>query len=75
MTRQKKTPRQRAQETLAAAERRVVRLENERAKAQIAVNKIKAAYTEAEARLDYARKDPALAKPATSTNNTGGTTA
>lgn len=60
MTRQTKTPRQRAEETLGVAQRRVDRLtaavEHQRAVLQVYETEL----DEAKARLDYARRDPAL---------------
>lgn len=77
MTRQQKTPRQRAEETLAAAKRRVTRIEKQTAAAQATYAALVTELAEAEARLDYAHQDPALKQSPTtsSTTNQAGATA
>lgn len=77
MSRQQKTPRQRAEEALAVAQRRVERLTTQRDKAQSALSAVATELDEAKARLDYARKDPALPRttdPLDPTISPGGTT-
>lgn len=75
--RRHKTPRQRAEEALGVAQRRVDNLDKQRKRLQGQVNQIVSELEEAKARLDYAKKDPALA-PATTrpgTTNPAGDTA
>jgi septation ring formation regulator EzrA len=72
LSRQQKTPRQRAEETLAAAKRRVARLEKQTKAAEQAYSALVAELAQAEARLDYAHQDPAL-KQGTSTTTSSTT--
>jgi hypothetical protein len=60
MTRQQKTPRQRAEETLAVAQRRRDRLVNQAIQLHKQMKALDAELEEAERRLEYAGKDPAL---------------
>lgn len=60
MTRQTKTPLQRAEETLAAAQRRVVRARERRDTAKGTLADLELDLLEAERRLRYAEADPAL---------------
>jgi hypothetical protein len=55
-----KTPRQRAEEALGVAERRVERLTAERAKHQGEVNRIVGELADAEMRRDYLAQSPDL---------------
>lgn len=65
MTRQRKTPRQRAEEALAIAERKVDRLTADRDKHRTALNTIQADLEDATRRRDYLAKNPDLpAQPA-----------
>lgn len=66
--RQTKTPRQRAEEALAVAQRRVDSLDKQRKRLQGQVNQVVGDLEEAQARLAYVKQDPALNQP-------GGTTA
>lgn len=77
MTRRTKTPRERAEETLGIAQRRVDRARTALEKASAAQLAAEAELRDARARLTYAQQDPALANPATSTTDrtSGGTTA
>jgi hypothetical protein len=77
MTRQTKTPRQRAEDTLAAAQRRYTRAIKTRDKASEAAAHAELEVGDAQARLNYAKQDPALANPADPLDPTiapGGTT-
>ena len=60
MTRQKKTPKQRAEEALAVAERKVAQLKTERDKAQSTLLNLEAELGDAVVRRDYLKQDPAL---------------
>jgi hypothetical protein len=60
MSRQQKTPRQRAEETLAVAQRKRDRLVNQAIQLHKQTKALDAELEEAERRLDYAEKDPAL---------------
>lgn len=60
MSRQRKTPRQRAEEALAVAERKVTRLKKDRAKHQGALNRTTTELDEAVVRRDYLAKHPDL---------------
>lgn len=71
MTRQTKTPRQRAEETLAVAQRRHARLVTEAIRLKKKTDALDRELAEAEARLTYAQQDPALNNATTP----GGTTA
>jgi multidrug efflux pump subunit AcrA (membrane-fusion protein) len=70
--RQTKTPRQRAEETLDAAKRRWKRASDAQLKAAAALRAADTELEEANARLDYAKQDPALATPANTTTPTPG---
>lgn len=72
--RQAKTPRQRAEDQLGVAQRRVDALTKQRAKAQGALNRIVHDLEEAQARLDYVKQDPALPARTPDTSSPGGTT-
>ena len=61
MTRQRWTPRQRAEETLARATRRLTKAGNTRDAAKAALTAAEAEYDDAVRRRDYAASDPALA--------------
>lgn len=69
MTRQTKTPRQRAEETLGIARRRVDRLTKQVKNTQDELEALEYDLDQAQQRLTYAQQDPAL------TNTPGGTTA
>lgn len=58
--RQPKTPRQRAEEALGVANRRVVTLEQKLSKAKDAVTSVEVELGEARRRLTYVTADPAL---------------
>lgn len=82
--RQQKTPRQRAEETLAVAQRKRDRLHKEARKRRGELEALDREFRDAEARLAYAKADPALKTDSTnqtqtvktgSTATTGGTTA
>lgn len=60
MTRQTKTPRQRAEEALAAAQRRRKRIADKLTTARAQVTTLQTELDEANRRLDYAQADPAL---------------
>ncbi|SFI85912.1 hypothetical protein [Nocardioides psychrotolerans] len=68
MTRQSKTPHQRAEEALGVAQRRVERIDQALAHQRSLLATYEADLADAQARLDYARQDPAL--PTTSTGAT-----
>lgn len=72
MARQKKTPRQRAEEQLAVADRKVTRLRKERDKHQGELNRIVSELEAETARRDYLAQHPDLKQPST-TNPTGDT--
>jgi hypothetical protein len=63
MTRQSKTPQQRAEEALAVAQRRVAKAERAVAATHAAWEAAKTVLDEAVVRLDYAAEDPALPTP------------
>lgn len=65
--RRKKTARQRAEETLGIAERRVTKLQKQHQHAEAAARAIADELDEAQTRLAYARQDPALAEGSTTT--------
>ncbi len=65
MTRQTKTPRQRAEEDLAVANRKVIRLDREIDKLTAALVVARRAQTEAIALRDHAQSHPALQTPST----------
>lgn len=75
--RQRKTPQQRAEETLAVAKRRVTRLDQQAREAHDTWQALVDELREAEARLDYAHQDPALQGSTTPSrpDQTGDTTA
>ena len=60
MTRRLRTPRERAEEALAVADRKVARLSAERDKLQGTLSEITQARAEAVRRRDYLAQDPAL---------------
>lgn len=60
MTRTSKTPKQRAQEALGVAQRRVERITQALNHQRSLVATYEADLADAQARLDYARQDPAL---------------
>lgn len=70
--RQRKTPRQRAEETLGVAQRRVTTLDKQAKRLQDELEAVEHELADAKARLDYAKKDPALTTPAS--GQTGATT-
>lgn len=65
-----KTPRERAEETLARAKRRAEKAKTAKAAAQSALNNALAELQDAELRLAYAAKDPALYMATTGTTTT-----
>lgn len=76
MTRQSKTPRQRAEEQLATAERAVTRLTRKYEHDSGALTLLHAELRDAERRRDYLAKNPDLPQqPDTDTNPTGAHTA
>ena len=60
MTRQRKSPRQRAEEALGIAQRKVKRLDDAITKAERELAALKAERVEAAQRLEYVQSDPAL---------------
>lgn len=62
MTRQAKTPGQRAQEALGIAQRRVSRIETDQKKAKAALELLQKEYAQAVARRDYLAQNPDLPK-------------
>jgi hypothetical protein len=58
--RRQRTPRERAEERLGIEQRRVAKLDKAIAKAELEVTALKAERTEAQERLEYAQRDPAL---------------
>lgn len=60
MTRQVKTAKQRAEEVLGVAERRVEKLAEAEKAAQAALDEIRGDLTQAQKRFDYVKQDPAL---------------
>lgn len=60
MTRQAKTPGQRAQEALGIAQRRVSRIETDQKKAKAALELLQKEYAQAVARRDYLAQNPDL---------------
>lgn len=76
MTRQRKTPAQRAEEALGVAQRRVDRLVKQTTDARADLEALEQELAEAEARLTYVKADPALKHRQIRTTTTpGGTTA
>lgn len=78
MTRQQKTPRQRAEEALGVAQRKRDALHKRAQQSRKELEVLDKELAEANDRLDYAKKDPALAPAATptpSTTNQAGDTA
>jgi len=75
--RQRKTPKQRAEETLATAQRIRDRLARQLIRTQKQLDQVAHDLEEADARLDYAKQDPALKGNNTAQPDThpGGTTA
>lgn len=74
--RQRKTPRQRAEENLGLAKRRRDRLHQEAQRRRKDLEELDRELRDAEARLDYAKKDPALEQGTSTSHDTlGGTTA
>lgn len=63
MTRQTKTPKERAEEDLAAANRKVVRLERELDNLKLQAARKSLAFTEALALRDFLKNHPALRPP------------
>lgn len=63
MTRQAKTPAQRAQEALGIAQRRVSRIETDQKKAKAALELLQKEYAQAVARRDYLAQNPDLPEP------------
>lgn len=63
MTRQAKTPAQRAQEVLGIAQRRVSRIETDQKKAKAALELLQKEYAQAVARRDYLAQNPDLPAP------------
>lgn len=75
ITRTQKTPRQRAQEALAVAERKVKRLETEKAKHDAALTDVSNQLGAARKRRDYLAQDPDLPQqPVQRTRTPGATT-
>jgi hypothetical protein len=72
--RQRKTPQQRAEETLATAQRIRDRLHKQARKARAELEALDRELAGAEARLDYAKKNPDLPKTPSTTSTTTGTT-
>lgn len=74
--RQHKTARQRAEEALGVAQRRVDRLTKEKARRQGDLNKVVTELEQAAQRLAYAKRDPALPEqPTTGRTDQSGDTA
>lgn len=75
--RRQKTPRERAGEALGVAQRRVDGLDKHRKRLQGQINQIVRDLEEAQARLNYAKQDPALppaaGRPSTTSNQSGDT--
>lgn len=71
MTRQAKTPRQRAEEALAVAERQVERLTQQWTKARDEFERLRDEHAAAIARRDHLRGHPDLRNTPTSTNQAG----
>lgn len=71
MTRQQKTPAQRAQEALDVEERRVKHLAAQHKKAQAKATEYQDELEAATARRDFLRKHPDLPKKTTTTTGTG----
>lgn len=67
MTRQTKTPRQRAEEAVGVARRKHDQIKKKRDQLRTQLATAETDLTEAEGRLDYAMRDPAL-PPTTSTS-------
>jgi hypothetical protein len=75
VTRQQKTPQQRAEEQLGVAQRKVANLERIVSKHTKALRGAEADLKEARERLDYYAADPALKGTSTTSTQPGGTTA
>lgn len=77
--RRQKTPRERAEEALGVAQRRRDLLHKQARKRRQELEALDRELREAEARLDYAKKDPALppaaGRPSTTSNQSGDKTA
>lgn len=71
--RQKKTPRQRAEEALAVAERKVKRLLVEQSKLRVALATVESDLAAETARRDYLKKHPDLGQQGPSTTPPGTT--
>lgn len=67
MTRQTKTPKQRAEEALAVAKRKVVRLERDTDRLNLELVQARRALDEAIRLRDYAQQHPALNPPTPTT--------
>lgn len=74
MTRQQKTPKQRAEETLAVAQRRCDRLTRDANRLRTELDNVENDLADAITRRDYAKADPALQGSTTSqsTSNQSG---
>jgi hypothetical protein len=71
--RQRKTPKQRAEEALGVAERRWEQLDRQVVKARADLFNLEGEWTQAKVRLEYARQDPALKQGTSTTSSTPAT--
>lgn len=74
MTRQQKTPKQRAEEALAVAQRKRDRLHADAARRRKELEVVDRDLRDAEARLSYVKADPALPAIERTAHTSGGTT-